>query len=69
MKSRSNFKVKVTRSKSRSQLKGLITRNIHVKYESPTTYGSRDIAKVKVFVTDRRMDRQTNRQTHRQTNR
>ena len=27
----------------------LITRNLHVKYESPTTYGSRDIAKVKVF--------------------
>ena len=30
-------------------MKGLITRNLHVKYESPTTYGSRDIAKVKVF--------------------
>ena len=30
-------------------MKGPITRNLHVKYESPTTYGSRDIAKVKVF--------------------
>ena len=42
LKSRSNFKVKV-----KSQ--GHITRNLHVKYESPTTYGSRGIAKVKVF--------------------
>ena len=32
-------------------MKGLITRNLHVKYESPTTYGSREIAKAKVFVT------------------
>ena len=32
---------------SRSQLKGLITRNLHVKYESPTNYGSRDTAKVR----------------------
>ena len=33
-------------------MKGLITRNLHVKYESPTTYGSRDIAQVKVLSTD-----------------
>ena len=30
-------------------MKGLITRNLHVKYESPTKYSSRDTAKVKVF--------------------
>ena len=41
-------------------MKGLITRNLHVKYESPTTSGSRDIAKGKVD------NRQTNRQTDRQ---
>ena len=29
-------------------MKGLVTRNLHLKYENPTTYGSRDIAKVKV---------------------
>ena len=46
--------------RSRSQMKGLVTRNLHVKYENPTTYGSRDRAKVKVFVTDRRTDGQTN---------
>ena len=33
-------------------MKGLITRNLHVKYESPTTYGSRDIAQVKVLSSD-----------------
>ena len=44
------------RSWSRSQgenfwyeQKGLITRNVHVKYESPTTNGSKVIANVKVF--------------------
>ena len=41
-------------------MKGLITRNLHVKYESPTTYGSRDIGNVKVFP-------QTDRQTEGQT--
>ena len=35
--------------KSRSQMKGLFIRNLHVKYESLTTYGSRDISNVKVF--------------------
>ena len=29
-------------------MKGLVTRNLHVKYENSTTYGSRDIAMVKV---------------------
>ena len=52
-------------------MKGLITRNLHVKYESPTTYGSRDMAKVKVDnrQTDKQTDKQTDRQTDRQTNR
>jgi 3-deoxy-D-manno-octulosonic acid (KDO) 8-phosphate synthase len=43
LKSGSNFKVKVTR-------------NIHMEYESPITYHSKDMANVKVFV-----DRQTDR--------
>ena len=29
--------------------KGLATRNTHVKFESPTSFGSKDIAKVKFF--------------------
>ena len=29
-------------------MKGPVTRNLRVKYENPTTYGSRDIAKVKI---------------------
>ena len=33
-------------------MKGLITRNLYVKYESPTTYGSKDIAQIKVLSTD-----------------
>ena len=33
-------------------MKGLITRNLHVKYESPTTYSSRDIAQVNILSTD-----------------
>ena len=43
------IEVKLQGQKSRSQMKGLIIRNLHVKYESPTTYGSRDIANVNVF--------------------
>ena len=39
LKSRSNFKVKVTRSKIWYPLKGLVTRNVHVKYASPTSSG------------------------------
>ena len=38
------------------QWKGLVTRNAHMKYQSPTSYGSKDMAKVKVFVTDGRTD-------------
>ena len=31
------------------QYKGLVTRNMNLKYESPITYHSKDIANVKVF--------------------
>jgi hypothetical protein len=33
----------------RYQHKGLVTRNMHMKYESPITYNSKDMANVKVF--------------------
>ena len=33
-------------------MKGLITRYLHVKYQSPTPYSSRDIAQVKVLSMD-----------------
>ena len=49
------------RSMSRSQgqkvwyqCKGLVTRNALAKYQSPVFYGVKDMAKVKVFATDRR---------------
>jgi hypothetical protein len=48
LKSMSNFKVKVMRSKLKYKSKGLVTRNIHMKNESPITYHSKDIAYVKV---------------------
>ena len=48
-KSRSNFKVKVTRSILWYHVKGLVTRNTHVQYESPITSGKKVMAKVKVF--------------------
>jgi hypothetical protein len=51
LKSGSNFKV--TRSKSLVP----IERNTHMKYESPITYHSKDMANVKVFEMDRQMDR------------
>ena len=47
--SRSNFKVKVTRSKLWYHVKGLVTKNTHVQYESPITSGKKVMAKVKVF--------------------
>ena len=31
-------------------VKGLVTRNTHVQYESPIDYGKKVMAKVKVFV-------------------
>jgi hypothetical protein len=39
------------------QLKGLVIRNTHMKYESPVTYHSKDMANVKVFA-----DKQTDGQ-------
>ena len=55
--SRSSFFSKVCqKSRSRSQgkifcfqQKGLATRNTRVKYESPTSFGSKVMAKVKFF--------------------
>ena len=49
-KSRSNFKVKATRSKAWYYEKGLVIRNTHMKYESSIFNGLKVIAKVKVFV-------------------
>ena len=48
-KSRSNFKVKVKGQKLWYHVKGLVTRNTDVQYESSTTSGKKVIAKVKVF--------------------
>jgi hypothetical protein len=42
----------------RFQYKGLVTGNMHIKYKSPITYHSKNMANVKVFA-----DRQTNRRT------
>ena len=57
--SKCRSKVTVTRSKVWYWLKGLVTRNIHVKYESPICYGSKVMTKVKVFSqTDRQIDRE-----------
>jgi hypothetical protein len=50
LKSKSNFKVK------RSKILVLIQRNTHVKYTSPITYHSKDMANVKIFA-----DKQTDR--------
>ena len=36
--------------KLRCHVKGLVTRNTHVQYESPVTSGKKVMAKVKVFV-------------------
>ena len=47
-KYRSKVKAKVTNFEN--QWKGLVTRNTHVKYESRTYYGSKVMAKVKVFI-------------------
>ena len=46
----SNIKVKVTSSKLWYHVKGLVTRNSHMQYESSFTSGLKDMAKVKVFV-------------------
>jgi hypothetical protein len=39
-------------------MKGLAIRNTHVKYESPSTYQSKVITKVKVLLTDGQTDKQ-----------
>ena len=44
-------------------MKGLAKRNTHVKYESPSTYQSKVMTKVKVLLTDGQTDRQTDRQS------
>ena len=49
LKSASNFKVKVTRSKIMVPMKGLVIRNKHMKHQSPITYHSKDMANVKVL--------------------
>jgi hypothetical protein len=51
LKSGSNFKVKVTKSKFWYQLKGLVIRHTHMKCESPITCHSNDMANVNVFKT------------------
>ena len=48
-KSRSNFKVKVTKSKIMVQYEGSCHRQTHVQYESPIFSGLKVVAKVKVF--------------------
>ena len=37
------------RQKLRYHVKGLVTKNTHVQYESPITSGKKVMAKVKVF--------------------
>ena len=59
-KSKSNSKVKLTGSKMLIYTVGLITRNTHVKYQSPSTHGWKVISKVKV--SDRIMELQNDRQ-------
>ena len=48
-KNRSNSKAKVTESKIMATQKGLITGNIHVKYQNSNTHCSKSISKIKVF--------------------
>ena len=50
---RSKVKVKVT---AWCQLKGLVTRIMHAKYQCSTINTQKDMSQVKVFVTDRRTD-------------
>ena len=39
-----------------NEQKGLIIKNVHVKYKSPTSYGSKDTGKDQVFMTDQQTD-------------
>ena len=56
-----NVEVKVTLW---CQLKGLVTRTMHAKYQCSIFNTSEDMSQVNVFVTDRWTDRGTNRQTN-----
>ena len=47
--SRSNTKVKVTKSNLLAPMERFVTRNTHVKYQSPSTYYTKVVAKVKGF--------------------
>ena len=49
-KSRSNFKVARSKIMVPYQVKGLVTRNTHVQYESPITSSKKVMTKVKIFV-------------------
>ena len=64
LKSRSQVKVKVTRSKIWYQWKGLVTRNTRVKYESPITYNSKVMVKVTVFFADKQTDKWTDQKIY-----
>jgi hypothetical protein len=47
---------KVRGSRSWCQMKGHVRKNTHVKYESPSTYQTKVITKVKVLLTGRQTD-------------
>ena len=49
LKSRSNFKVKSLGQKLWYDVRGLVTRNAHMQYESTSSSGLKVMAKVKVF--------------------
>ena len=55
---RSNVRVKIT---AWCQLKGLVTRTMHAKYQCSIIHTSEDMIQVKVFVTDRRTEGWTDR--------
>ena len=63
LKSRSNFKVKVVRSKIKVPYEGLATRNTHVQYESFISSCKKVMAKVKVFVHVSNADAETRAMT------
>ena len=60
-------KVKVTGVKAWYQMKALVTRFLHVKYERNWAINKKVMANVKVVL--RQTNRQTNKQTNRQTDR
>ena len=64
IKSRSNFKVKVTRSKIMVPSERSCHKNTHVQYGSPITSSKKVMAKVKVFFTHTRRRRHGRRRRH-----